>query len=88
MRRFAAAITALIVIAALLGLPSWAAIAQNSGTTYTVQPNDTLFSIGQRLIIQREPPVTRVVDLWIAGRQGDELVNDLSKSRLAAQAIP
>src|SRR4051794_173995 len=46
MRRLTAAITALVMVAALFGGLVQPVAAQNSGTTYTVQPGDNLYRIG------------------------------------------
>src|SRR5260370_14984657 len=45
MRRFTAALTALVMIAALLGGFAHPVAAQSSSTTYTVQPGDNLYRI-------------------------------------------
>src|SRR5579859_7539010 len=46
MRRLTAAITALVMVAALFGGLIQPVAAQSSGTTYTVQPGDNLYRIG------------------------------------------
>src|SRR6266849_418661 len=46
MRRLTAAITALVMVAALFGGLIQPVAAQGSGTTYTVQPGDNLYRIG------------------------------------------
>src|SRR5258706_16385198 len=46
MRRLIAAITTLVMIAALFGAVIKPAAAQDNGTTYIVQPGDNLYRIG------------------------------------------
>jgi polysaccharide biosynthesis protein PslG len=55
MKRLTAAVTALVMVVALIGLVARPAAAQDSGTTYyTVQPGDNLYRIAQKFGITQD----------------------------------